>query len=175
MLALAAAYAEPVDVPPNIIFILVDDMGYSDIGCYGGEINTPNLDQLAAKGIRFTQMHNTSKCYPSRACLLTGVYAHQCGMQNGFNGIRDAVTLGDVLRSAGYRTLAAGKHHSRQSLYDVGFDRWFGLRDGAGNHFNPGNPRPGEPKPAQKKPGRRAWCIDDQTLTPYTPSEKGFY
>jgi len=73
---LVPVYAEPVDQRPNIIFILVDDMGYSDIGCYGGEIKTPNLDRLAARGMRFTQMHNTSKCYPSRACLLTGVYAH---------------------------------------------------------------------------------------------------
>jgi arylsulfatase A-like enzyme len=160
---------------PNIIFILVDDMGYSDIGCYGGEINTPNLDRMAQQGIRFTQMHNTSKCFPSRACLLTGVYAQQCGMHKGFSGIRNAVTLGDVLRSAGYRTLASGKHHSKQSLYDMGFDRWFGLRDGCSNHFNPGNQRPGEPKPAQKNPGRRVWCIDDQTLTPYTPPETDFY
>jgi arylsulfatase A-like enzyme len=175
LLAFFTVHATLGDQRPNIIFILVDDMGYSDIGCYGGEINTPNLDHLAERGLRFSQMHNTSKCYPSRACLLTGVYAQQCGMQNGFNGIRDAVTLGDVLRSAGYRTLAAGKHHSHQSLHEVGFDRWFGLRDGANNHFNPGNPRPGEPKPAQKKPGKRVWCIDDQTFTPYTPPEKDFY
>jgi arylsulfatase len=65
---------------PNIIFILVDDMGYSDLGCYGSEVQTPNLDQLAEQGMRFTQMYNTSKCFPSRACLLTGVYAQQCNM-----------------------------------------------------------------------------------------------
>ena len=160
---------------PNIVFILVDDMGYSDIGCYGGEINTPNLNRMAENGIRFTQMHNTSKCFPSRACLLTGVYAQQCGMDRGFTGIKNAVTLGDVARSAGYRTLASGKHHCGVSLYDTGFDRYFGLRDGANNHFNPGNQRPGELKPAQKKPGKRAWCIDDKTYTPYTPPEKDFY
>lgn len=65
---------------PNVIFILVDDMGYSDLACYGSEINTPNLDNLANNGIRFTQMHNTSKCFPSRSCLLIGVYAQQNGM-----------------------------------------------------------------------------------------------
>jgi len=161
---------------PNIIVILVDDMGYSDIGCYGGEIHTPNLDRLAREGIRFTQMHNTSKCFPSRACLLTGVYAQQCGMDRYFSGgIHNAVTIGEVARSAGYRTLAAGKHHSGISLYDRGFDRWFGLLDGACNHFNPGKQRPGEPLPAQKKREKRTWCIDGKTYTPYTPPEKDFY
>ena len=65
---------------PNIIFILVDDMGYSDLGCYGGEISTPHIDSLAQNGLRYTQMYNTAKCFPSRACLLTGVYAQQSGM-----------------------------------------------------------------------------------------------
>ena len=160
---------------PNIIFILVDDMGYSDIGCYGGEISTPNIDQLAQGGIRFTQMHNTSKCFPSRACLLTGVYAQQCGMAKSYNGIVNAVTLGDVARSAGYRTLASGKHHSNESLYEKGFDRYFGLRDGASNHFNPGLQREGEGVPAQKRPGQRVWCFDDKVHQPYTPKEKDFY
>ncbi len=161
--------------PPNIIMILVDDMGYSDIGCYGGEVDTPNLNYLAENGIRFTQMHNTSKCFPSRACLLTGVYAQQNGMSKGYEKFTNAVTLGEVMRSTGYRTLASGKHHSRESLYDRGFDRYFGLLDGAGNHFNPGFQRKGEPKPCQKKYGGRLWAIDEKVLTPYTPPEKDFY
>jgi len=65
---------------PNIVVILVDDMGYSDIGCYGGEINTPNLDKLAQTGVRFTQFHNTARCCPTRAALLTGLYPHQAGV-----------------------------------------------------------------------------------------------
>lgn len=160
---------------PNIIFILVDDMGYSDIGCYGGEIETPNLDRLANSGLRFTQMHNTAKCFPSRATLLTGLYAQDCGMSQSYTKFTQGVTLGEVLKSAGYRTLASGKHHSKESLYDRGFDRYFGLLDGANNHFNPGLPRDGEPKPAQKSPGKRHWAIDADVLRPYTPPEKDFY
>ena len=100
---------------PNIIFILVDDMGFSDIGCYGGEVNTPHLDRLAENGLRFTSMYNTSKCFPSRACLLTGVYAQQCGMNRSSKGIKNAITMADLLRTEGYRTLAVGKHHSNHS------------------------------------------------------------
>src|SRR3954452_4717550 len=75
--ALAAAAATP---RPNVIVILVDDMGFSDLGCYGSEIPTPNIDRLATGGVRFTQMYNTARCSPSRACLLTGLYPHQAGM-----------------------------------------------------------------------------------------------
>lgn len=160
---------------PNIVLILADDMGWSDPGCYGGEISTPNLDRLARNGIRFTQFHNTAKCFPSRACLLTGLYAQQCGMDKGPGSFRNSVTLGDVLRSAGYRTLAVGKHHSTDNLYDQGFDHYWGMRDGAGNYFNPGRPRAGEGIPAQKRPGKRTWCFDDKVLTPFTPKEKDFY
>ncbi len=159
---------------PNIILILADDMGWSDLGCYGGEISTPNLDLLARDGIRFTQMHNTAKCFPSRACLLTGLYAQQCGMDRRPGEITNAVTLAEVLRSAGYRTLMAGKHHGTENPYERGFDRYFGLRDGCCNYFNPGKQRPGEGKPAKKRDAR-AWCIDDKTYEPYTPEEKDFY
>ena len=107
--------------------ILVDDMGYSDLGCYGGEIETPNLDKLAKKGIRFTQMHNTAKCFPSRACLLTGVYAQQCGMGVQPKTFTNSISLGDLLRNAGYRTLLSGKNHSQLSLYNFGFDRVYEL------------------------------------------------
>ncbi len=159
---------------PNILLILVDDMGWSDIGCYGGEVETPNLDRLAENGIRFTQMHNTSKCFPSRATLLTGVYAQQCGYAKSHaQPIKNAVTLGEVLQTAGYRTLWSGKHHSTETPVDRGFDRYFGLRDGASNHFNPGEQREGEPKPAQKRPDR-TFFIDHQKHQPYSP-EKDFY
>ena len=171
---LAAANEAAGDGRPNIVLILADDMGWSDLGCYGSEIKTPNLDRLAAGGVRFTQFYNTAKCFPSRACLLTGVYAQQCGMARGYNKITNAVTLGEVLRSAGYRTLMAGKHHCNENPYDRGFDRYFGLRDGACNFFNPGKRREGEPQPAQKR-RNRAWCIDDKTYSPYTPPEKDFY
>src|SRR5437868_12887467 len=72
--------AEPTSKRPNIVVILVDDMGFSDIGCYGGEISTPNLDKLAANGVRFTQFHNTARCCPTRTALLTGLYPHQAGV-----------------------------------------------------------------------------------------------
>ena len=129
---------------PNIIVILADDMGFSDLGCYGSEINTPNLDRLATNGLRFTQFYNTSKCFPSRACLLTGVYAQQAGMGRHPGKITNAVTLAEVLRSAGYRTLMTGKHHGTENPFDRGFDRYFGLRDGACNFFNPGRQQDGE-------------------------------
>lgn len=160
---------------PNIVMILVDDMGYSDIGAYGGEIETPNLDKLANNGIRFTQMHNTAKCFPSRAALLTGLYAQQNGMHKRYRGFKNSVTLGEVLKSAGYRTLMSGKHHSAESLYDRGFDRVFGLLDGATNHFNPGIKRAGEVAPAKKTTKGRLWNIDDKKYRPYTPPEKDFY
>ncbi|MEI8204861.1 MAG: sulfatase-like hydrolase/transferase, partial [Bacteroidota bacterium] len=105
---------------PNIIMILADDMGYSDLGCYGSEINTPNLNKLAQNGMRFTQMHNTSKSFPSRACLLTGVYAQQSGMSENPSIIKNTISIGDLLKSAGYRTLFSGKNHSKTSLYNFG-------------------------------------------------------
>ncbi|MCF7675372.1 MAG: sulfatase-like hydrolase/transferase [Akkermansiaceae bacterium] len=170
----AVCAAEPDLKRPNILLILADDMGWSDVGCYGSEIATPNLDSLARGGLRFTQFYNTAKCNPSRACLLTGVYAQQCRMMNPAK-IQNAVTLGEVLRTAGYRTLWSGKHHGTENPFTRGFDHYFGLRDGACNYFNPGFQRPGEGRPAQKRYGGRSWCIDDQTLQPYTPVEKDFY
>ena len=113
--------AEAAAAKPNIIVILSDDMGFSDIGCYGGEIRTPNLDALAADGIRFTQFYNTGRCCPTRASLLTGLYPHQAGvghmMQDrgteGYRGDlnRRCATLAVVLRPAGYGTYAVGKWH----------------------------------------------------------------
>jgi len=158
----------------NILLILVDDMGWSDIGCYGGEINTPNIDSLAKNGLRFTQMYNTAKCMSSRACLLTGLYAQQCGMDQQPVAMENAVTLGEVLRPAGYRTLASGKHHGTDNLFERGFDHYYGLRDGGCNLWNPGVKRSGEPEPGRKN-AVRYWCDDAKTYHPYTPEDKKFY
>jgi len=165
---------------PNIILISADDLGWSDIGCYGSEVQTPNLDNLAEGGMRFTLFHNTSKCFPSRACLLTGVYAQQNGYSKNFKQpITNAVTLGEVLKTAGYRTLWSGKHHGLENPVTRGFDRYYGLKDGACNYFNPGNQRPGEGAPARKGAPRnktvRAWCIDSVMYNPYTPEARDFY
>jgi arylsulfatase len=158
---------------PNIILILVDDMGYSDIGCYGGEISTPNLDKLANQGIRFTQMHNTSKCFPSRATLLTGVYAQQNGMSVKPKSFTNSISLGDLLRTEGYRTLQSGKNHSKTTLYDFGFDRVYEFFGGATNHFNPGDRRAGESEPIFKG-GPGTWNIDNKSYKPYN-TNKDFY
>lgn len=159
---------------PNILLICADDLGWSDIGCYGSEVKTPNLDKLAAEGIRFRQFHNTSKCHPSRATLLTGLYAQQNGYARKFDGpLVNAVTLGEYLKTAGYTTWWSGKHHGAENPKTRGFDHYYGLRDGASNYFNPGRQRPGEGKPAHKK--IRYWCIEDSTYHPYTPEEKDFY
>lgn len=97
---------------PNIIIIIADDMGYSDLRCYGGEIHTPNLDRLAENGIRFTQMYNCARCCPTRASLLTGKYPHQVNLaRNGQNLAMDAPTIAEVLREAGYQTGMSGKWH----------------------------------------------------------------
>jgi arylsulfatase len=155
--------------PPNIILILADDLGYSDIGAYGSEIKTPNLDQLAQQGIRFTQMHNTSKCFPSRATLLTGLYAQQSDMHDRPEAFHNSVMFGEVIKGAGYRTLFVGKHHGTDNPYNWGFDHYRGLRDGAASYFNPGLQREGEPKPAQKRYGQRVFAFDGDTVQPYTP------
>jgi arylsulfatase A-like enzyme len=97
---------------PNIVIIMADDLGYSDLGCYGGEIQTPNLDGLASNGIRFTQFYNASRCCPTRASLLTGKYPHQVGLaQNGQTLSRNAATIAEVLKENGYHTGMAGKWH----------------------------------------------------------------
>lgn len=142
---------------PNIILIMSDDMGYSDVGCYGGEIPTPNLDALAMNGLRYTQFYNTGRCCPTRASLLTGLYAHQAGIgrmtgDDGLPGYRgdlsfNAVTIAEALKPAGYSTYMAGKWHvSRHLTHDKpkynwprqrGFDRFYGTIIGAGSFFDP--------------------------------------
>jgi len=122
-----------VPEPPNILIILVDDMGYSDPGCYGGEIQTPNLDRLAADGLRFTQFYNTARCWPTRGALMTGYYAQQVGRDNapgikgGPGGIRPgwAKLLPEYLKHAGYRSYHSGKWHIDGDALENGFDNSF--------------------------------------------------
>ena len=145
---------------PNIIIIMADDMGFSDIGCFGGEIHTPTLDGLAANGIRFTQFYNTGRCCPTRAALLTGLYPHQAGighmMQDrklpGYRGDlgENTQTIAEVLRSSGYATYMSGKWHVTKKIgpdlktgdqhnwpVNRGFDRFFGTIHGAGSFWDP--------------------------------------
>ena len=145
---------------PNIVIILADDMGFSDLGCYGGEIETPNLDRLAANGLRYTQFYNTSRCCPTRASLLTGLYSHQTGMgwmtaanlgHPGYTGElnNQCVTIAEILQQAGYATYMSGKWHLTFDKYmdpegpkdswpaQRGFDRYFGPLYGGGSYFTP--------------------------------------
>jgi arylsulfatase len=114
----APASAAPTTVQsPNIVVILLDDLGFSDLGCYGSEIHTPNIDRLAAGGLRFTRFYNASRCCPTRAALLTGLYPHQVGLaQNGRSLTRDCATIAELLRAAGYQTAMAGKWHLSETV-----------------------------------------------------------
>jgi arylsulfatase len=142
---------------PNIVLILTDDMGYSDLGCYGGEISTENLDRLAADGLRFTQFYNTARCCPTRASLLTGLHPHQTGVghmmedkgRDAYRGDlnRRCVTIAEALKPAGYRSYAVGKWHVTRHVKPDGpkdnwprargFDRYYGTLTGAGNYYDP--------------------------------------
>lgn len=140
---------------PNILLIMADDMGYSDLGCYGSEIDTPNINRLAEEGLRFTQFYNAARCCPTRASLLTGLYPHQTGMggmvvknpgqrePGAYQGYinENCVTIAEVLKEAGYTTLMSGKWHVGEFRpvwpVDRGFDRYYGLISGAANYFNP--------------------------------------
>jgi arylsulfatase A-like enzyme len=139
------------DKRPNIVLIMADDMGFSDIGCFGSEIATPNLDRMAQHGVRFTSFYNTARCCPTRAALLTGLYSHQAGVGHmvqdlgappyqGYLNDR-CVTIAEALKPAGYNTLMAGKWHVGEQRphwpTDRGFDRYFGLIAGADNYFRP--------------------------------------
>ena len=142
---------------PNVVLIYADDLGYSDLGCYGGELRTPGIDALGLAGLRFTNFINAARCCPSRASILTGLYPHQAGvggMMNdrgvpGYRGDlgRDCVTLAEVLKGAGYGTYATGKWHVTRFIeadgpkhnwpLQRGFDRYFGTITGAGSYFEP--------------------------------------
>lgn len=129
---------------PNILIIMADDLGYSDLGSYGGEINTPNLDGLADNGIRFTEFYNSARCCPSRASVLTGLYPHQAGIgsfvgpdrgEHGYTGslTPNAVTIAEVLQGAGYRTFGSGKWHvNYPGPTDRGFEEFYGFLEDYG-------------------------------------------
>ena len=168
---------------PNIIYILSDDMGFSDIGCYGSEVKTPNLDALAENGLRFTQFYNTGRCCPTRASLLTGLYPHQAGVghmmnDRGYDGYRgdlnrNCVTIAEALKGAGYRSYISGKWHVTPKVQPKdddekynwplqrGFDRFYGTIHGAGSFFDP-----------------NSLTRDNQLISPYADPEyqpKEFY
>ncbi|MCX8089645.1 MAG: arylsulfatase [Verrucomicrobiae bacterium] len=146
---------------PNILIILADDLGFSDLGCYGGEIATPNLDTLAQNGLRFTQAYNTSRCWPSRACILTGYYAQQV-RRDAMPGVPDSGARGtrprwaplitEFLRPAGYRCYHSGKWHIDGHPLENGFDRSFEILNGgydnyfsSAGHLEEGRPVPQTP------------------------------
>lgn len=149
-LAFSVAYAEPQN-KPNILIILADDLGYSDIGCYGGEIKTPHLDALALNGIRFSQCYNSSRCCPTRASILTGLYPHQAGIgamtggnpagPEGYIGRlhRQTITLAEALAPAGYSRYACGKWHVNEpGPIQRGFEEFYGFVHGyAVDSWNP--------------------------------------
>lgn len=156
----------PERTRPNIVLLFADDLGYSDLGCFGSEIDTPNLDALAASGVRLTQMYNAARCCPSRASLLTGMYPHQAGIghmtvdlgDRAYQGYLpdDVPTLPEILRDSGYATSMIGKWHvggpwstdptdwrrlaggpGHPRPLDRGFDHFFGTIGGAGSYFDP--------------------------------------
>ena len=150
--------------PPNVVLILADDLGYSDLGCYGSDIQTPNLDSLAKNGLRFTQFYNTARCWPSRSALMTGYYAQQIhrdalpDVKGGGQGVRQqwARLLPDYLKPAGYRSYHSGKWHIDGPVLAGGFDRSLDMKN-QGNYFtSKGN------------------SIDDKPVTP-PADEKGYY
>ena len=164
LLGVPACFA---DGRPNIVIILLDDLGYSDLGCYGGEIKTPNIDRLAKNGLRFTRFYNCARCCPTRASLLTGLYQHQVGLErNGRSLTRNGATIAELLKSSGYQTAMSGKWHLSETYqlkspqrhlkwvnhqitpkqtfgpldtYPVkrGFDKFYGIVWGVVNYFDP--------------------------------------
>ena len=176
-----AAASGPAKKRPNVLVIMADDMGFSDLGCYGSEIRTPNLDGLAKDGIRFTQFYSAARCCPSRAALLTGLYPHQAGMGGMVGSMakpkpagpyqgylnNKCVTIAEVLKKAGYRTYMSGKWHVGEASEHWprrrGFDRYFGLISGASSYWE-----------LLEKPGgrNRVMAADDE---PFKPAPGDFY
>lgn len=178
LLLVAAQQRSTLPQPPNILIIMADDMGYSDIGCYGGEVRTPHLDQLAQNGLRFRQFYNAARCCPTRAALLTGRYPHEAGMAEMVHPLKaplptpgpyqgylnDSPTLAEQFRKAGYGTYMSGKWHVGEKPAHWprkrGFDRYFGLISGASSYFE------------LLERGSRQIVLDDD---PWEPPAQGFY
>lgn len=158
MVGVVALGAQARQSPPHIVLILCDDMGFSDLGCYGSEIRTPHIDSLAMNGIRFSQFKNTGRSCPSRAALLTGHYQHEVGMgwmtavdehRPGYRGqiSREFPTIAEIMKSNGYRTYMSGKWHvtvdgafdAPNGSYPIqrGFDRYYGGLHGGGSYYKP--------------------------------------
>ncbi|NUR78160.1 MAG: arylsulfatase, partial [Thermoleophilia bacterium] len=157
---------------PNVIVILADDLGYSDLGCFGGEIATPNIDRIGREGVRFTHFYNTARCSPSRASLLTGRHPHETGIgiltdddrPHGYPGSLDPrfPTLAQRFSEAGYATALSGKWHLSSNVSEPddswptrrGFDEFFGIMPGAGDYYHPAGLWYGEEKqPVPDDPG----------------------
>lgn len=178
----STAFAASPTTRPNVVLILADDMGYSDLGCFGSEIKTPNIDSIGKAGVTFTQFYNQARCCPTRATLMTGRWPHQVGigaMIDGYAAKQRAAanspayddhlstaspTIPELLRPAGYQTLMSGKWHLgyrwAEWPFARGFDRSFALIGGAMNYYGPG-------------PGERVIMAEDDK--PYTPPREGFY
>ena len=129
-----ASLAGQASERPNILIFLTDDMGFSDLGCFGGEIDTPNLDKLAYNGLRFTEFYNTARCWPTRATLMSGIYSNGLG--------KDQATIAQLLKPAGYQTGLVGKWHlgmnpNKDGPIQRGFDDFYGTMTGAGSFFDP--------------------------------------
>ncbi len=149
--AIGLAHAAETATKPNVILILADDLGFSDLGCYGSEIKTPTLDRLAAGGLRFSQFYNSGKCEPTRASLMSGQYWQDTGL-----GVKKGLTMGQAMRANGYATFAVGKWHLDGNPVDRGFDRYFGHLSGASDYFK----------------GNASHRLDDQ---PFKPADEKFY
>lgn len=174
----AGSTTPPAPSRPNVLLLMADDLGWSDLGCYGGEIRTPSLDALAAGGLRFTQFYNTARCCPTRASLLTGLYPHQAGVgamtndrgpeHNGYRGTLQphTVTIAELLRAAGYHTSMVGKWHLHNKAdvkpTDRGFDEFYGMlggynscwvEDGSFSRLPAGRPRRTYTSATGRKPG----------------------
>lgn len=177
-LTLAACSGPDNGSKPNIVLIMADDLGYSDIGCFGSEIKTPVLDRLAINGIRMTQFYNASRSCPTRASLLTGLYQHQAGIGDmvadlGYPSYQgrlneECVTLAEAMKFNGYKSFMSGKWHvgNQPEVRPLkrGFDRYFGLLDGAGSYF--------ERKAYRVKQTPPLWMIDNEE---FIPPDSGFY
>ncbi len=170
LLSLFSNAADETADRPNIIIMMSDDMGYSDLGCYGSEIHTPHLDAMAARGLRYTQMYNTAKCTTTRSSLLTGRFVTKTSWPNNYE---TGPIIGEVLKTAGYRTLWSGKNHSHVRPPMRGFDRFYGFQGGACNFWNPGDAM----QDGSTFPHIAAyeWMVDDQWLPKYIPEDTSYY